>query len=880
VPGACAAQDDPANGRYSGHGCVPSPLETQLTPETAAKASTAEALAAVRRLSFAALDATAPDAVYNEMVKELFGVFGVEQIHLNKLSHDRTLGRATEYRLGPKGEPKAGAEYVHELGSESASMRVAEAGEPFNESDAPHSERMNPSLVKRFKAASSLFVPVAWDGEVRCVVGVISEVPRVFTEEEVQMAFTLVNQCGSALAALEMRAHLHARAEQQTALARAARALNARLDLRSVLQTLCREADLALDAGLAGVYLGDAEDGGLAVAGHGLPEDSDWYGYVIAPGEGVAGQVLMTGEPVITNSYRTDTHVPSHLALQPVETAVAVPMRWDGELKGALSVGFYSMRRVTEEDMRTLEAMADLAGMACSNAEAFERAQVASRTDSLTGLLNHGAVHIRILEEIARARRTEEPLCCLLMDLDNFKPINDTHGHLVGDQILRDVAAAVTEELRAYDAIGRFGGDEFAMVLHGATEDEADLVAHRLQDVITATAAAAGLGAGLTASVGIASWREPLTAAELLDRADRALLVGKRRGGSRTVIATSDTKADLARLEAEEGGPTQLLADLWDMVSRCDRPSDVLNALPGFLVTALGADDCVVVHQHEYPFRREVLDRLAGGAIARPSLSALREALGAWDLPVRPANGAHAAVALMRDGHAHGLLVMRTEAPAFALHTIRLAELLCDQAVTALLGQMGGASRSAVGALAAAIDARDNYTHSHSEQVVTLACAVATRLKLSDGEIEQVRDGAMLHDVGKVAIPNEILYKPGPLTPEEWEVMREHPTIGEQILLRTPELEHIAPLVRHEHERWDGNGYPDGLAGEDIPIGSRIIFACDAYNAMITARPYREPMSLEDAVDELWAGAGSQFDPRVVQTLLAVLHKSPIAASI
>ena len=105
----------------------------------------------------------------------------------------------------------------------------------------------------------------------------------------------------------------------------------------------------------------------------------------------------------------------------------------------------------------------------------------------------------------------------------------------------------------------------------------------------------------------------------------------------------------------------------------------------------------------------------------------------------------------------------------------------------------------------------------------------------------------MLHDVGKVAIPNEILFKPGALDADEWAIMREHPVIGERILRRTPELEPIAPMVRHEHERWDGGGYPDGLAGEDIPIGSRIILACDAYNAMITQRPYREPMSSEEA---------------------------------
>jgi putative nucleotidyltransferase with HDIG domain len=214
---------------------------------------------------------------------------------------------------------------------------------------------------------------------------------------------------------------------------------------------------------------------------------------------------------------------------------------------------------------------------------------------------------------------------------------------------------------------------------------------------------------------------------------------------------------------------------------------------------------------------------------------------------------------------------MRASTREFPLTALRLAELLAGQTLTALLGQSGDGSPAAVAALAAAIDARDNYTHNHSEQVVALATGVAQKLGLSPAEVGQVRDGAMLHDVGKVAIPNEILYKPGPLTAAEWEIMREHPKIGERILQRTPELRPIAPLVRHEHERWEGTGYPDGLAGRDIPIGSRIIFACDAYSAMITARPYRQPMSHAEAIDELRRGAGSQFDPAVIEMLLELL---------
>jgi HD-GYP domain-containing protein (c-di-GMP phosphodiesterase class II) len=325
----------------------------------------------------------------------------------------------------------------------------------------------------------------------------------------------------------------------------------------------------------------------------------------------------------------------------------------------------------------------------------------------------------------------------------------------------------------------------------------------------------------------------------------------------------------------------------------------MLDALPGFVLGALELEEVALFGPHERlpgfvhatsarvhgdpgpgAFLEHGLfvseDRLAAlrsTAISRDSLLDLHLALGAGPPAAAFAEpaGSYAAVPMARDGRVHGLLVMRSASPQFPLPSLRLAELLVGQAVTALVGQTGGASRSAVSALAAAIDARDNYTHSHSRQVVHLAVETARLLGLSQGEIERVSDGALLHDVGKVAIPNEILFKPGPLTPEEWAVMREHPVIGERILRRTPELAAIAPMVRHEHERWDGGGYPDGLAGEAIPMGSRIILACDAYNAMITARPYRAPMSTADAMEELRRSAGTQFDPRVLDALLRVL---------
>jgi diguanylate cyclase (GGDEF)-like protein len=178
----------------------------------------------------------------------------------------------------------------------------------------------------------------------------------------------------------------------------------------------------------------------------------------------------------------------------------------------------------------------------------------------------------------------------------------------------------------------------------------------------------------------------------------------------------------------------------------------------------------------------------------------------------------------------------------------------------------------AVAALASALTERDRYTGDHSESVVDLTARVGEALAIDGQEIRRIRIAALLHDIGKVGVPDAILNKPGPLDDAEWEIMRQHPVIGERILRAIPGMGAIARIVRHEHERWDGGGYPDGISGNEIPIGARIILACDAYHAMTSDRPYREAMPHTDAMKELSDNAGSQFDRAVIEALVGYLY--------
>jgi putative nucleotidyltransferase with HDIG domain len=182
-------------------------------------------------------------------------------------------------------------------------------------------------------------------------------------------------------------------------------------------------------------------------------------------------------------------------------------------------------------------------------------------------------------------------------------------------------------------------------------------------------------------------------------------------------------------------------------------------------------------------------------------------------------------------------------------------------------------SIQAVQALAQAVDAKDHYTHMHSRSVATLAAIIARRMGLSAEQVERARLAGLLHDVGKIGIPDAILNKPGPLNPAETLQMRQHPALGDHITKTIDALKGIAPLVRAHHERWDGRGYPDSLAGEQIPIEARIVSAVDAYDAMTSDRVYRPGRPVQLAAEELLRQRGTQFDPQVVDSLVAYIKE-------
>jgi diguanylate cyclase (GGDEF)-like protein/putative nucleotidyltransferase with HDIG domain len=335
-----------------------------------------------------------------------------------------------------------------------------------------------------------------------------------------------------------------------------------------------------------------------------------------------------------------------------------------------------------------------------------------SRADSLTGCLNRRGFEERALAEISAATRRAGEGTVLVLDIDHFKPVNDRFGHAAGDELLRWVVSTIKATVRPNDAIGRMGGDEFAILFADIDPTDALESAARITVALAERA---------PCSLGMATF--PLDGVEL---------------------------EELMRL------------------------ADV---------------------------------RLYGSRHGRP-----------------------------------------------------------DRDITGTTERLSWAAT-----LAHAVDMRMNAAHEHSRAVAELAVAIATEMGWQADMLGMLRMAAMLHDVGKVTVPDEILSKPGRLSASEFERMKAHSLAGAELVSRVEGLATIVPWIRHSHESFDGSGYPDGLRGEAIPLASRIMLVADAFDAITSTRPYRTALSVEHACAELERHAGSQFDPACVQAMLKCL---------
>jgi putative nucleotidyltransferase with HDIG domain len=238
-------------------------------------------------------------------------------------------------------------------------------------------------------------------------------------------------------------------------------------------------------------------------------------------------------------------------------------------------------------------------------------------------------------------------------------------------------------------------------------------------------------------------------------------------------------------------------------------------------------------------------------------------------------SGSELAVAIRVGGEVWGVLNLeQLKTHAFDSDDVVFADLVAAHVGAALdrtrlAGELESTFMTTLAALSDALEHKDAYTAAHAREVEDLSERVGARLGLTGEDLRTVRYAALLHDIGKIGIPSEILSKPSKLTDEEFEQIKQHTVIGARMLERIPFFEHVHPLVRSAHERWDGRGYPDGLAASEIPLGARIICACDAFHAMTSDRPYRSAMPVTDAIAELNREAGRQFDPAVVDALVA-----------
>jgi putative two-component system response regulator len=294
-----------------------------------------------------------------------------------------------------------------------------------------------------------------------------------------------------------------------------------------------------------------------------------------------------------------------------------------------------------------------------------------------------------------------------------------------------------------------------------------------------------------------------------------------------------------------------------------------LLGLFGHSIELIGYGRAALARIHEQPPELVVLDVLLPDIDGYALCASLKQDPATWDIPV--------IMVTVEDRPEAQLRGIEAEADAY-LHKPVDAEQLAARVRVLLRAKRRNdqleRAEDVIFALARAVEAKDAYTVGHLERMPRYATAIGERMGLSGRDLLALRYGALLHDVGKVGVDAEIIRKDGPLTPEEYALVRQHPLIGERIVQPLRLAAMVGPIVRHHHEHWNGRGYPDGLAGEMIPLGARIVAVADAFDAMTSQRPYNQIVSAAAAAERLREGAGSYWDPQIVAIFLEWLATS------
>lgn len=601
----------------------------------------------------------------------------------------------------------------------------------------------------------------------------------------------------------------------------------------------------------------------------------------------------------------------------PARNRLTVPLFLDDKLQGLFVLASMRREKLSWKEVHLLhQATQTLATVML----ALGRLRQLTVRDKLTNIYNRENLEAELGRNLAMSNRYGFPLSVVVIDVDHFKKINDTYGHLTGDRVLRDLSAMIRQTARSSDILGRYGGDELVVVLpHVGREGAARFGMRLLGEVRQKVFFAQEHGIRLTISIGVAANEDPLhtplDSQSLFSAADKALYKAKRLGRNRLVSApparhavevpTSAPKEDsppkaqikpTAKVSSprkdyqgtakaaytEETRPRLLVADDNVALARVvqemlDDEFEVEIAASVPETEAILADpnrdvDVLLLdinfpggsgfHVLETSARLEnppVTVMVTGVATTQNAIESLRA--GAYDFIPKP----------FRTEQIRAVVQRATEFRRLRQENQRYQndlESMVRQRSAALSEALRETERSyrfTLEALVALLDERTDDTSAHSRRVRHLARCLGQEMKLTEKELEDLDKGALLHDIGKLAIPDAIMHKPGALTEDERRVMRAHPEIGYNVLRTNPYLQEAADIVRFHHERFDGRGYPLGLAGTDICLGARIFAIIDAYDAMRSNRVYRRALPPEVARQEILDGAGQQYDPKITE---------------